>query len=189
MTAPTPQTPPHQSAPLSARQAAAHLGVNEKTIRRWIDRGELPAAKDASGAYRIDPADLERHRADHAAPQPHQDAAPAADVSAPTMPQAAPGAAPPAAPVDLSPLVDHIAHLEDRVQQLTEAATVWQIRAVQAEEKLKMLSAGDDADNRPQPRTETQETSPVALGATERENAGQDTSQSQRSWWRKLLGV
>ncbi len=30
--------------PLSAREAAAFLGVSERTIRRAIARGELPAA-------------------------------------------------------------------------------------------------------------------------------------------------
>jgi len=184
MTAPTPQTPPHQSAPLSARQAAARLGVNEKTVRRWIDRGELLAVKDASGAYKINIDDLDKHRADHAAPLPHQDAAPAADVSAPTMPQAAPHVA----PVDLSPLVDHIAHLEDRVQQLTEAATVWQIRAMQAEEKLKMLTAGDVPDDEPSTRPEPPVSPPQPPGATETAETTPDTSQAQRSWWRRLLG-
>ena len=186
MTAPTPQTPPHQAAPLSARQAAAYLSVNEKTIRRWIDRGELPATKDASGAYRILPADLEHHRSGQAAPAPRQDAAPAADMFAPTMPQAAPDAAPRAAPVDLAPLVDHIASLEDRVQRLTEASTMWQIRAIQAEEKLKQLTAGADA---PQPPTEPQEASPEGRSEEKPANRADDTSQSEpRSWWRRIFG-
>lgn len=170
---------------MSARQAAAHLGVNEKTIRRWIDRGELPATKNAAGAYRINVADLDRHRADTAAPVEPHPAAPAADsaadMAAPTMPQAAPSAA----PVDLSPLVDHIASLETRVQQLTEAATVWQIRAVQAEEKLKQLTAGDDE---PQPRTEPLVASPAAQGEEIAPKSTPDTSRSEttdqpRRWW------
>ncbi len=40
-------------------------------------------------------------------------------------------------PVDLQPLVDHIARLEREIGQLTEAATVWQVRARQAEERLR----------------------------------------------------
>ena len=39
---------------LSAREAAAVLGVNERTVRRAIARGALPAAKRA-GVYRIAP--------------------------------------------------------------------------------------------------------------------------------------
>ena len=46
---------------LSAREAAAALGVNERTVRRAIARGVLPAAKRA-GVYRIAPADLGRYR-------------------------------------------------------------------------------------------------------------------------------
>jgi predicted ATPase/DNA-binding CsgD family transcriptional regulator len=42
---------------LSAREAAAALGVNERTIRRAITRGDLVAAK-YSGVYRIEPAAL-----------------------------------------------------------------------------------------------------------------------------------
>jgi excisionase family DNA binding protein len=43
--------------PLSAREASAALGVSERTVRRAIARGVLPAAKRA-GVYRITLADL-----------------------------------------------------------------------------------------------------------------------------------
>jgi excisionase family DNA binding protein len=52
---------PEPAATLTAREAATRLGVDERTVRRAIARGELPAAKRA-GAYRIAPADLERYR-------------------------------------------------------------------------------------------------------------------------------
>jgi excisionase family DNA binding protein len=47
--------------PLTARDAAAVLGVSERTDRRAIARGELPAAKHA-GVYRIAPAAIARDR-------------------------------------------------------------------------------------------------------------------------------
>lgn len=47
--------------PLSAREAAAALGVNERTIRRAIAKGTLVADK-LGGAYRIDPAALAEYR-------------------------------------------------------------------------------------------------------------------------------
>jgi non-specific serine/threonine protein kinase len=47
--------------PLSAREAAAVLGVHERTIRRAIARGELEASKHG-GAYQISRDDLERLR-------------------------------------------------------------------------------------------------------------------------------
>jgi excisionase family DNA binding protein len=53
--------------PLSAREAAQLLGVSERTVRRAIARGELPAARRA-GVYRIAPDDLARFRARHRLP-------------------------------------------------------------------------------------------------------------------------
>jgi predicted ATPase/DNA-binding CsgD family transcriptional regulator len=54
---------------LSAREAAAALGVNERTIRRAIGRADLPATKRA-GVYRIAPDDLARYRAQRRMPIP-----------------------------------------------------------------------------------------------------------------------
>jgi len=185
MTAPTPQTPPHQSTPLSARQAAAALGVNEKTIRRWIERGELVATKNASGSYRINAADLYRHRTGQAAPVEPHPAAPAADsaadMAAPSMPQAAPSAA----PVDLAPLADLIERQTGEIRRLSESATMWQIRAMQAEEKLRQLTAGSVE---PKPRAEAQEASPQAQGEEIAVNRDASTSQSAPvvesvKWW------
>ena len=47
---------------LSAREAAASLGVNERTIRRAIEHGELAAVKRGR-AFQITPEALERYRA------------------------------------------------------------------------------------------------------------------------------
>jgi len=85
----------------------------------------------------------------------------------------------------LAPLVDLIADLTRRNEQLTEAATVWQIRAVQAEEKLKQLTAGRVE---PEPRTEPQEASSQPQGSTETAKTTPDTSQVEtstaaRRWW------
>ena len=55
--------------PLSAREAAQSLGVSERTVRRAIARGELPAALRA-GVYRIAPDDLARFRARRQLPAP-----------------------------------------------------------------------------------------------------------------------
>ncbi|MBA2246886.1 MAG: helix-turn-helix domain-containing protein, partial [Chloroflexia bacterium] len=55
--------------PLSAREAAQNLGVSERTVRRAITRGELPAEKHA-GVYRIGPDDLARFSARRQLPAP-----------------------------------------------------------------------------------------------------------------------
>jgi non-specific serine/threonine protein kinase len=55
--------------PLSAREAAQRLGVSERTVRRAIGRGELPAVLRA-GVYRIAPDDLAQFRARRQLPAP-----------------------------------------------------------------------------------------------------------------------
>ena len=45
--------------PLSARDAAAVLGISERTVRRAIGRGDLLAAKHG-GVFRIDTAEVDR---------------------------------------------------------------------------------------------------------------------------------
>ena len=57
----TPDTGPDSEAmgALTATAAAATLSVNERTIRRAIARGELPAMKQG-GVYQIAPEDLDR---------------------------------------------------------------------------------------------------------------------------------
>ena len=45
-------------APLSAQQVADRYGVAEKTVRRWIESGRLPAEKRGR-AFAISPLDAE----------------------------------------------------------------------------------------------------------------------------------
>ena len=52
---------------LTANEAAAHLGVSQRTIRRAIASGTLPAVKRA-GVFRIAPEDLARYGAARPAP-------------------------------------------------------------------------------------------------------------------------
>ena len=63
----TPDSGQDPAVALTAREAAARLGVAERTVRRAIARGELPAAKRA-GAFAIAPADLERFVQEHGLP-------------------------------------------------------------------------------------------------------------------------
>jgi excisionase family DNA binding protein len=51
-------------SPLTAREAAAALGLHERTIRRAIRRGELTASKQG-GAFQISPRDLALYREVH----------------------------------------------------------------------------------------------------------------------------
>jgi excisionase family DNA binding protein len=47
-----------QPVRLSAHDAAARCGVSDRTIRRWITRGRVPAERDGRD-FRIDPAELD----------------------------------------------------------------------------------------------------------------------------------
>ena len=133
---------------LSIRAAATAAEVTEKTIRRWIKSGRLHAVK-LGGQYRIMPADLTQAYA-----EPVRPVDTARPDSGPAIPQVdmggrgdnGPGAvqSEPSPSVDLAPLVAHIAQLEAQVQRLTESSTAWQFRALQAEERVKQLTAGDD---------------------------------------------
>ena len=69
-----PDTGPAPAPPLSAIEAAGVASVNERTIRRAIRAGQLPARKHR-GAYRISPADLAVWQADYEAGTPPDRAA------------------------------------------------------------------------------------------------------------------
>ena len=69
--------------------------------------------------------------------------------------------------VDLAPLTDLIADLHRENTRLTEAAAVWQVRAVQAEERLKQLTAGD-------------------VQPTEHRAEQPSTEHRPQPWWRRL---
>ncbi len=75
---------------------------------------------------------------------------PSAMLPSPAPP---PGRTPPESPpsVDLAPLAALIERQGDEIRRLTEAATVWQVQAVRAEEQLKARTAGDDPSSAPLP--------------------------------------
>lgn len=50
---------------LRVREAAGFLGVSVDTVRRWIDRGQLPASVDAAGRTVIDGVDVARAAREH----------------------------------------------------------------------------------------------------------------------------
>jgi hypothetical protein len=77
--------------------------------------------------------------------------------------------------VDLAPLTELIERQAQEVQRLTEAATIWQMRARQFEDQLKQLSAG--------------ETPPTTLSEAPGSPRSDDQPlQGLRAWWRRLWG-
>jgi len=75
--------------------------------------------------------------------------------------------------VDLAPLVSHIATLEDQVQRLTAASTLWQERARTLEQRLLAIEAGTTPD-----------TSPEAPQSPVRDGTGQSGVLWIRRLWR-----
>jgi len=67
-----------------------------------------------------------------------------------------------------------ISDLTRENRQLAEAATAWQIRAMQAEARLTQLTAGDEGDG------EVPDVSPAVTGATETPEPGSD---APAHWW------
>ncbi len=168
---------------MSIREASAVADVTEKTIRRWIKNGRLHAIR-LGGQYRITVADLERARHDPGQPDivaeeasTHVLDAGQASLRVDMFGHLDSGHADiqegqSTGTIDLRPLVEHIAELERQVGQLTEAATIWQLRAAQAEEQLKQLTAGRD-------------TSAEAVASPE---SDERTLHGVRAWLRRLLG-
>lgn len=84
--------------------------------------------------------------------------------------------------VDLAPLADLIERQAKELADLLEAAVIWQVRARQAEEQLKQLTAGNVApESAPEPNTVDaegpqllQESDPAPTGLV--------------AWWKRLWG-
>lgn len=53
---------------LRISEAAAHLGVSDDTVRRWIDQGTLRATTDPSGRQVVDGYDVALVAREHSAP-------------------------------------------------------------------------------------------------------------------------
>ena len=60
-------------------QAAELLGVSPDTVRRWVDSGQLRAARTGGGRRRVDGSALARFSAERAAQAPTATAAPVAE--------------------------------------------------------------------------------------------------------------
>jgi excisionase family DNA binding protein len=167
---------------LTAQEVATLLGVSERTIRRRINAGELPSAKVA-GQYRIPASAVGRSPVADAGragqPAGHVrtvigDAGQGAGQSADRAGQA------PVVP-DIEPLATLIGDLSRENRQLAEAAAVWQFRAMQAEERLKALTAGDAVLDTPPTRS-------APSGAADTTDTTDEPLTGLRAWWARLWG-
>ncbi len=116
-------------APVPIEEAAARLGITVNAVRQRIKRGTVEGYKTPAGWVVV----VDRPATDHAATN---HATRATNQRPTTTDQAG--------SVDLAPLAVVIADLTRENRQLAEAAAIWQVRAMQAEEQLKQLTAGGD---------------------------------------------
>jgi hypothetical protein len=182
------------SAYLSAHQAAAHCGVNEKTVRRWIKRGRLRADK-RDGVYRValeDVTALCGQRRGMGGPGPvggGQAAAPEDELSG-SGTGTGPGnrADMPRGNGEAPELAGLVRELMADVRRLSEAATLWQTRSAMLAEELaaaratiRALEAPREAPtNAPQSHQDARETATPAGVAQE------STPVPSGPWWRRL---
>ncbi len=123
-------------APVPIEEAAARLGITVNAVRQRIKRGTVEGYKTPAGWVVV----VERPTTDQ---EPTDRPTTATDhTTRPTNRR--PTTTDQAGNVDLAPLAAVISDLTRENRQLAEAAAIWQVRAVQAEERLKQLTAGDD---------------------------------------------
>jgi len=172
---------PDPDSTLSLQEAAARAGANERTLRRWIKSGRLPAVKD-DGQYRIVVADLEHasratpgairtpdtSRPGARAPGPDIADTPESGHRAPDMsaPDIVPG-------FDLTPMVSLIERQARELAEYGEAAAVWQERARTLEQRLLQLTAGEsEPENAPEAGESPQTSDPAPTGVL--------------AWWKRF---
>lgn len=122
--------------------AAAILGLSTEATRKRIQRGTLAGLK-IDGAWfveRLSLPDGPIGRPDMSMGPPDSGVQTSGRLHKVTGPDVRTTVETPS--VDLSPLVEMISQLHSENRQLAEAATIWQMRARQAEEKLSALEAG-----------------------------------------------
>lgn len=184
--------------------AAALLGLSTEATRKRIQRGTLAGLK-IDGAWFVERSSLPdspdarpavqggRAQDDIQVAGRHQDDAGPDVRTAGETPS-----------IDLTPLVNMISQLHSENRQLAEAATIWQMRARQAEEKLAALEAGPIAAAVSE-RDVVDAPESASEGPQRVEDAAQGNSVSQeisdapvpaevqlatgwRRWWRRVLG-
>jgi len=152
----------HPHAPLwTLEEAATALEITVNAVRQRLKRGTLTGIKTNNGWL----VDMVATNQESGTDRPSGRSTNHATKQATDQPT-----------IDLAPLVSHIAALEDQVQRLTEASTMWQIRARQAEEKLLELAAGPVVTDTPP------DTSSDAPGSPRTNETGPTR---RRSWWRR----
>ena len=179
------------------------LGISERAVRKRIETNQLLAVKeDHAWVVLLDPGTTPLAES----VPPLTPSGTASPVKADTTNTAAPwwgeavretfdesaegqavSDAVPVPPVDLTPLINLVADLTRRNAELTEAATIWQIRAHDLDQRLKQLGTGVDEAGDDQ-RQDAPERAPKPPRRDERAPEGDPTSSWLATVLRRLRG-
>ncbi len=159
-------------------EAAERLGLSTEAVRKRIQRGTLAGHKHEGAWYvLLDP--MAGRQDGQMADRPDVQTDEAGRLDVPTQAsgrEPARGGSPSeATAVDLGPLAELIERQGTEIRQLAEAAAIWQVRAVQAEERLKQLTAGDTTS------ADAPQASPEPQHGAQPANTDPDTPVP---WWR-----
>jgi hypothetical protein len=152
----------HSTTPawVSMEIAADTLGITVNAVRQRIKRGTLIGVK-TDDVWSVDMvATNQESGTDRPTTRPTNHATIPTDQR-PT--------------IDLSPLADVIRDQNRRLEELSSSAAFWQVRALQAEDQLKQLTAGT-----------TPPTTPSEAPGSPRTN--DQPVHGLRAWWRRLWG-
>ena len=137
-------------APVPSEAAATRLGITVNAVRQRVKRGTIEGYKTPAGWVVV-------------VDRPTTDRPPTSATDQPTNQR--PTTTDQAPTVDLAPLAAVISDLTRENRQLAEAATAWQVRAMQAEERLTQLTAGASTDDgirdTPEPELEAETDAPA----------------------------
>jgi len=150
-----PTTADHAPVPIEA--AATRLGITVNAVRQRVKRGTLEGYKTPAGWVVV----VDRPTTD----RPPTTATDQRPTSGDQPTNQRPTTTDQAPTVDLAPLAAVISDLTRENRQLAEAATAWQVRAMQAEERLTQLTAGASTDDgirdTPEPELEAETDAPA----------------------------
>ncbi len=132
---------------LPVATAATALGITSDAIRARIRRGAMRGEKRGGAWFVYVPVDERRDTkpdsdATRVTPKHDENPTEPDTLENVTTPDATENPTVATSVVDLAPLADLIERQAKELADLREAATIWQIRARQAEEQLKALTAG-----------------------------------------------
>ncbi|MGB3330149.1 MAG: helix-turn-helix domain-containing protein [Thermomicrobiales bacterium] len=135
---------------MTAREAAAHLGIHDRTVKKWLNEGRLDGVKE-DGQWVVlmrDDDDAEHDDTDGPAPGQHP------------RPRTGP---PGQAPVDLAPMADTIRDMTKQIADLSAASAMWQERAMSLQRRLDdVLPLLESGPIQPAPRAEPRPDPPPA---------------------------